>query len=185
MSEVATNQNDMLLRYISEFAEFMLNAEADAICGAPRRSHSTSRVNYRAGYHTRMLKLQVGTVRVRVPNLRYLHLRPGMCKRFKRLEPLLVGTLEHTLRFGIEVPRIAELVRELWTLALTPQQYAALVTEAVTHLGAWQRDTVLREAMSLYAQKYGAQAAADTPCAVQNGADPEPGHRQSFAYAVY
>lgn len=137
-----------VLDAIAAFANFLLDAEADAICGVKRRTHSDKRVNFRAGYHRRMLKLRAGTVHVRAPNLRFLHVRPSMAKRFRRHEPALVGIVSYALRGDPSLEQIGSLIAELWTVELPLALLADLVSRSVALFDACRRTIVLREALA-------------------------------------
>lgn len=61
---------DLLREMVQVFAEALMGAEADAICGAPYGMVSEQRVNRRNGYRSRRWDTRVGTVELAVPKLR-------------------------------------------------------------------------------------------------------------------
>ena len=52
------------------FAEALMGAEADAVCGAAYRARDEDRVNRRNGYRTREWDTRVGSIVVAMPKLR-------------------------------------------------------------------------------------------------------------------
>ena len=55
---------------VQEFAEALMGAEADALCGAPYGERSPARVNIRNGYRERGWDTRVGTIELAIPKLR-------------------------------------------------------------------------------------------------------------------
>ena len=52
---------DLLRAMVQAFAEALMGADADAICGAPYGQPSADRVNYRNGYRQRRWDTRAGT----------------------------------------------------------------------------------------------------------------------------
>ena len=61
---------DVMREMLRVFAEELMGAEADALCGADFRERSDERVNRRNGYRERELDTSVGTMPLAVPKLR-------------------------------------------------------------------------------------------------------------------
>jgi len=61
---------DLLRAMVQDFAEALMGAEADALCGAPYGERSPERVNRRNGYRERDWDTRVGTIELAVPKLR-------------------------------------------------------------------------------------------------------------------
>ena len=61
---------ELLRSMVQEFAEALMGAEVDALCGAPYGERSPERVNIRNGYRERMWDTRVGTVELAIPKLR-------------------------------------------------------------------------------------------------------------------
>ncbi len=57
---------------VEETLNGLLDAEAEAICGAGRYERSAERVDTRAGHHERKLETKAGQVTLKVPKLRSL-----------------------------------------------------------------------------------------------------------------
>ena len=61
---------DLLREMVRAFAETLMSADADAMCGAPYGERSEDRVNRRNGYRDRDFDTRAGTIELRVPKLR-------------------------------------------------------------------------------------------------------------------
>ncbi len=78
---------DLLRAMVKTFAEALMGAEADAICGAPYGQPSEDRVNYRNGYRDRRWDTRAGTIELAIPRLRQGSYFPDwMLERRRRSE---------------------------------------------------------------------------------------------------
>ena len=69
---------DLLRAMVKEFAEALMSAEADAVCGAGYGERTPERVNRRNGYRERDWDTRVGSIELAVPKLREGSLLPGL-----------------------------------------------------------------------------------------------------------
>jgi len=68
--QLAETEPDLLHEMVKSFAEALMGAEANALCGAPFRERSEERVNRRNGYRERPFDTRAGTIALQVPKLR-------------------------------------------------------------------------------------------------------------------
>lgn len=61
---------DLLRNMVVNFAQAVMSAEADAMCGAPYGEVSPDRVNRRNGYRPREWDTRAGTIELAIPKLR-------------------------------------------------------------------------------------------------------------------
>src|SRR4051794_12278834 len=61
---------DVLRAMVKTFAEALMSAEADAVCGATYGERSEDRTNQRNGYRAREWDTRAGTIELAVPKLR-------------------------------------------------------------------------------------------------------------------
>ena len=61
---------DLLRVMVKDFAEALMSADADAVCGAGYGERSSQRVNRRNGYRERDWDTRVGSIELAVPRLR-------------------------------------------------------------------------------------------------------------------
>ena len=67
---LAEGDTDMMREMLKVFAEELMGAEADSLCGAAWGERSEERVNSRNGYRERDFDTRVGTLDLKVPKLR-------------------------------------------------------------------------------------------------------------------
>lgn len=67
---LASASPDLLREMIATFANAMMSAQADQVCGADYGERSPERTNRRNGYRTREWDTRAGTVELAVPKLR-------------------------------------------------------------------------------------------------------------------
>jgi len=68
--QLETDNNDLLREMVRSFAEELMGADADAVCGAGYGEVSARRVNRRNGYRARRWDTRVGSIDLRIPKLR-------------------------------------------------------------------------------------------------------------------
>src|SRR5690348_17683578 len=66
--QLAQASPDLLRGMVKTFAEALMGAEADAICGAPYGERSEERVTKRNGYRDRSWDTRAGTIELAIPN---------------------------------------------------------------------------------------------------------------------
>lgn len=142
-----------LLQTFKAFAEFLLEEEATAICGAGRCSQTDQRRNYRAGSHARGIQTPHGRVFVRVPNLRWIHVRPSMAKRFARHADRIADTISYCLNYGAETGNMASLIQTLWTLELPELLHYKLASKAAALLEKTRARLRMRDVLETCAAK--------------------------------
>ena len=64
------NDDDLLRGMVKAFAEAVMSAEADGLCGASLGERSDERVNRRNGYRQRDWDTRAGTVELEIPRRR-------------------------------------------------------------------------------------------------------------------
>jgi transposase-like protein len=62
--------SDLIREMVKAFAEALMSAEADALCGAAYGERSEERTNRRNGYRSRTFDTRAGTIEVDIPKLR-------------------------------------------------------------------------------------------------------------------
>ena len=77
---------DLLRAMVQDFAEALMGAEADALCGAGYGERSPERVNRSNGYRERDWDTRVGTIELRVPRVRDGGYFPSLLEPRRRAE---------------------------------------------------------------------------------------------------
>ena len=105
---------DLLREMVQGFAEALMGAEADALCGAAYGERSAERVNTRNGYRPRVWDTRVGTIELALPKLREGSYFPGwLLAPRRRAEQALVTVVADCYLAGVSTRRVEKLVQTL------------------------------------------------------------------------
>lgn len=129
--QLETASPDLLLSMVKKFAEALMSAEADALCGAPYGERSDERTNHRNGYRAREWDTRAGTVELAIPKLRQGSYFPDWLLAHRwRAEQALVSVVATAYLLGVSTRRVEKLVEQLGITQLSKSQ----VSEMATHL---------------------------------------------------
>ena len=91
---------------LTTFADMLMPAEADAICGAPYDMPGPDRVNVRNGYRHRDSGTRAGTLDVAIPKLRQGSYFPDwLLERRRRAEAALTSVVATCYLLGVSTRR--------------------------------------------------------------------------------
>src|ERR671929_1155318 len=98
---------------VKTFAEALMSAEADAICGAPYGQRSEDRVNSRNGYRSREWDTRAGTIELAIPKLRQGSFFPDWLLTHRRhAEQALVTVVATAYLLGVSTRRVERLAEQ-------------------------------------------------------------------------
>jgi putative transposase len=118
---------DLLRAMVQDFAEALMGAEADAVCGAPYGERSPDRVNIRNGYRERAWDTRVGTIELAIPKLRQGSYFPDwLLQPRRRAEQALVSVIADCYLAGVSTRRVEKLVRQLAIERMSKSQVSRL-----------------------------------------------------------
>jgi transposase-like protein len=118
---------DLLREMVREFAEALMGAEADALCGADYGERSPERVNIRNGYRERRWDTRVGTIDLPIPKLRQGSYFPDwLLERRRRAEQAFVSVIADAYLAGVSTRRVDKLVRQLGVEGMSKSQVSRL-----------------------------------------------------------
>lgn len=130
---------DLLREMVRSFAETLMSAEADAMCGATYGERSDDRVNRRNGYRERDFDTRVGTVELRVPKLRQGSYYPDwLLERRRRAERALVVVICECYVRGVSTRRVDGLVKTLGLEGISKSQVSALAKALDAEVAAFR-----------------------------------------------
>src|SRR6201996_1601085 len=114
---------DLLREMIRGFAQRMMDAEVETICGAGYGEVSPERVNSRNGYRAREWDTRAGTVELAIPKLREGSYYPDwLLTRRRRAEQALVSVVATSYLLGVSTRRVEKLVEQLGAKGLSRSQ---------------------------------------------------------------
>ena len=118
---------DLMREMLKVFAEELMGAEADALCGAAYGERSDERVNRRNGYRERELDTRVGTIPLAVPKLREGSYYPDwLLENRRRAERALVAVIAECYVRGVSTRRVDGLVKTLGIEGISSSQVSRM-----------------------------------------------------------
>ena len=118
---------DLLRAMVQAFAEALMGADADAICGAPYGQPSADRVNYRNGYRQRRWDTRAGTIDLAIPKLRAGSYFPEwLLERRRRSEQALISVVATSYLLGVSTRRVEKLAETLGITSMSKSQVSEL-----------------------------------------------------------
>ena len=118
---------DLLREMVKEFAEALMSADADAVCGAGYGERSPERVNRRNGYRERDWDTRVGSIELAVPKLREGSYFPDwLLIPRRRAEQALVAVVADCYLAGVSTRRVEKLVQTLGIERISKSQVSRL-----------------------------------------------------------
>jgi len=118
---------DLLRAMVQDFAEALMSAEADEVCGAPYGERSQARVNIRNGYRERAWDTRVGTIELAIPKLRQGSYFPDwLLEPRRRAEQAFVSVVADAYLAGVSTRRVEKLVRQLGLERMSKSQVSRL-----------------------------------------------------------
>jgi putative transposase len=124
---------------VRSFAETLMSADADAMCGAPYGERSEDRVNRRNGYRERDFDTRAGTIELRVPKLRQGTYYPEwLFERRRRAERALVAVICECYVRGVSTRRVDGLVKALGMEGISKSQVSALAKTLDAEVAAFR-----------------------------------------------
>ncbi|WP_261556269.1 IS256 family transposase [Frankia tisae] len=129
--ELVAASPDLLGSMVKAFAEALMGAEADGICGAEYGEISPDRTNRRNGYRMREWDTRAGTIDLAIPKLRSGSYFPEwLLTRRRRAEQALISVVATSYLLGVSTRRVDKLVEQLGVAHISKSQ----VSELAKHL---------------------------------------------------
>jgi putative transposase len=126
---LASASPDLLREMIRQFAQRMMDAEVETMCGAGYGEVSPERVNSRNGYRAREWDTRAGTVELAVPKLRKGSYFPSFLEHRRRSERALASVVATSYLLGVSTRRVEKLAEAMGITSLSKSQVSALAAE--------------------------------------------------------
>jgi transposase-like protein len=137
--QVTQGDPDVLRTMVAAFANALMSADADAICGADYGQRSDERTNRRNGYRAREWDTRAGTVELQVPKLRKVSYFPDwLLTHRRRAEQALVSVVATAYLLGVSTRRVEKLVEQLGIASLSKSQVSEMATHLDTQVEAFR-----------------------------------------------
>jgi putative transposase len=130
---------DLLRSMVQTFAEALMGAEADAVCGAGYGERSSERANTRNGYRRRDWDTRAGTIDLSIPKLRQGSYFPDwLLERRRRAEAALVTVVATSYLLGVSTRRMEKLVETLGITRLSRSQVSEMAKDLDAQVEAFR-----------------------------------------------
>jgi transposase-like protein len=130
---------DLLRSMVQTFAQALMGAEADAICGAAYGQRSEQRTNIRNGYRHREWDTRAGSIELAVPKLRAGSYFPDwLLERRRRAEAALVTVVATSYLLGVSTRRMEKLVQTLGITGLSRSQVSEMARDLDAQVEAFR-----------------------------------------------
>src|SRR3954462_836191 len=118
---------DLLRVIVKDFAEALMSAEVDALCGAAYGERSLERLNRRNGYRERDWETRVGSIELAVAKLREGSYFPDwLLQPRRRAEQAFVSVIADAYLAGVSTRRVEKLVQQLGVERMSKSQVSRL-----------------------------------------------------------
>jgi putative transposase len=130
---------DLLRQMVQIFAEALMSADADAVCGAGYGQRSPDRRNTRNGYRWRGWDTRAGSIELAVPKLREGSYFPDwLLERRRRAESALVSVVATSYLLGVSTRRMEKLVQTLGITGLSNSQVSEMAKDLDSQVEAFR-----------------------------------------------
>jgi putative transposase len=127
---LASASPDLLREMIRSFAQRMMDAEVEEICGVGYGEVSADRVNCRNGYRRRDWDTRAGTIEVAIPKLRQGTYYPEwLLERRRRAGQALAAVVATSCLLGVSTRRVEKLAESLGVTKLSKSQVSLMAAE--------------------------------------------------------
>ncbi len=130
---------DLLREMVRSFAQALMSAEADVVCGAAYGERSDERTNTRDGYRARPWDTRAGSIDLQVPRLREGSYFPGwLLERRRRAEAALVSVVATSYLLGVSTRRVEKLIQQLGITSLSKSQVSEMARDLDAQVEAFR-----------------------------------------------
>src|SRR3954469_12572776 len=130
---------DLLRQMVQTFAEALMSADADAVCGAAYGQRSPDRSNTRNGYRHRGWDTRAGSIDLAVPKLREGSYFPEwLVEGRRRAESALVSVVATSYLLGVSTRRMEKLVEQLGITRLSKSQVSEMAKDLDAQVEAFR-----------------------------------------------
>jgi len=137
--QLAQASPDLLRSMVQTFAEALMGAEADAICGAGYGERSQERTNTRNGYRRREWDTRAGSISLAIPRFRQGSYFPDwLLERRRRAEAALVTVVATSYLLGVSTRRMEKLVETLGITRLSKSQVSEMARDLDAQVEAFR-----------------------------------------------
>jgi transposase-like protein len=136
--KVQSHLDRVVRETVEQTLNALLDAEADALCGAKRYARSPDRVDTRAGSYGRKLHTTAGEVTLKVPRLRTLPFDTQIIERYKRRQSSVEEALVEMYLAGVSTRRVEDITEVLWGTRVSASTVSELNQKVYARIDEWR-----------------------------------------------
>lgn len=141
-SRIHDHLGEMVRGTVEETLNAMLDAEADAMCGAQRYERSPDRIDTRAGSYQRNFHSRAGEIKLNMPKLRKQTFETAIIERYRRRESSIEESLIEMYLAGVSVRRVEDITEALWGTRVSPGTVSNLNKKIYKKLEKWRNQPI-------------------------------------------
>jgi transposase-like protein len=135
----ADGGGDLLAGMIKVFADALMSAEADVLCGAAYGEVSPERVNVRNGYRDRDFDTRAGSIELKIPKLRRGSYFPDwLVEPRRRAERALTAVVAQCYVEGVSTRRVDDVVKAMGIEGISRSQVSRMAGELDEQVAAFR-----------------------------------------------
>jgi putative transposase len=148
--ELHGHVREMVRKSVEETLNGLLDAEADAQCGAKRYERSPERLDTRSGHYERKLLTSAGELTLAVPRLRKLPFETEIIERYRRKESSVEESMMQMYLAGVSVRRVEDITEALWGQRVSPSTVSELNQKIYGRIEEWRNRPIEGEYAYVY-----------------------------------
>jgi putative transposase len=141
-AKIENHLGELVRGTVEQTLNALLEAEADALCGAQRYERSPDRVDTRAGSYARTLHTKAGEVTLNMPKLRKQTFETAIIERYRRRESSIEESLIEMYLAGVSVRRVEDITQALWGTRVSAGTVSKLNQTVYKHIEAWRNQKI-------------------------------------------
>ena len=149
-AQIQDHLGELVRGTVEETLNAMLDAEADAMCGAQRYERSPDRIDTRAGHYNRKFHTKAGEVDLKMPKLRQQTFETAIIERYKRRETSIEEALMEMYLAGVSVHRVEDITEALWGTRVSSGTVSNLNKKVYKHIETWRNRPIEGEYPYVY-----------------------------------
>ncbi|QIB65728.1 IS256 family transposase [Kineobactrum salinum] len=149
-AKIQDHLGELVRGTVEETLNAMLDAEADAMCGAQRYERSPDRIDTRAGHYERKFHAKAGEVTLKMPKLRKQTFETAIIERYKRRETSIEEALMEMYLAGVSVRRVEDITEALWGTRVSSGTVSKLNKKVYKHIETWRNRPIRGEYPYVY-----------------------------------
>src|SRR5262249_25710106 len=148
--QIGSHVDEVVRASVEQTLNALLDAEADALCGAKRYQRSPDRADTRAGSYDRKLQTKAGEVTLTVPRLRKLPFETQIIERYRRRESSVEEALIEMYLAGVSVRRGEDITEAVWGAKVSASTVSELNQKVYGQIEAWRNRPIEGEHPYVY-----------------------------------